>query len=335
MATSIKKTDNMPAIVKLFDDLQKFEGKAEGIGRDIVIDLFNNAVSHNLTLLAVGNASTINSEARKTWLETVLPDHAADVKMLADIKKPGKGASIEQNVAYEADRTAIVGRIERRRAMINRAVPAAFYLFCRNAEEVHFIGSKKNKIMFNFVGDAVDTVTTAPVLDKDGKAIAVKRMPFTHKIGDMVTNGEASIKQHQAKLLAANPSAVKVAATRKKPAVTQASADEKKPMLEVKSAIETEATLSRFFQDTTGDKLKEVAKEPATEVLLCNMVRARFGKFDPTGRTVKSIDIGEIFTWLKTQNFFTDVVWTGHATTAELVKKVVPASAKANKVSAK
>ena len=306
---NVSKTDNMPAIVKLFHDLVAAEKKMEGLGRDIVLDLFENAATVNLDKLAVGSKDQINTAARAEWLKSNLTEQADDIAAKEALKHPGKGASVEEAIQWRAENDEINRRMEARRSAFNRGVAAAYFMTAHNADNVRFTGSRKNKTMFVFEQDAVDTKVTAPVLDKDGKIVPVARVERTYTMGDLVMKGEACILAHQAHAeKKGEPVATpkpRAGGKRKQSAAGDTAADRAREVMPAKSIIETAQSMATSLVSLTSaaDRETVFGKSDAVDNMVATSIAERFGTRNASG-TVVELDVSKLLTWMVTQTMF-------------------------------
>ena len=308
---NVSKTDNVPEIVKLFHDLVAAEKKMEGIGRSIVLDLFENAATVNLDKLAIGSKDKVNTAVRADWLKDNLSEQADDIAAKEALKHPGKNASIEELVQWRAEFDEINRRMEARRSAFNRGVAAAYFMVAHNADNIRFTGSRKNKTMFVFERDAVDTKVTAPVLDKDGKIVPVARAEHSFTMGDLVARGERCIEEHIAH---AEKQGAPVATAKpraggkgkgKQAAAGDTAADKSRAPMPAKTIIDTAQSMATSLVSLTSaaDREAVFGKSDAVDNMVATSIAERFGTRNASGSVVE-LDVSKLLTWLVTQTMF-------------------------------
>jgi hypothetical protein len=310
MTTATKKTgSNVPSFIKLFDDLVKLDGKKEAIGRELIVDFFNNAASVDLEKLACGKGDTTSSVARNEWLTNNLaPMHGEDLALRDTLAKQmkAKDLSQEQYRSIKADHTEVHRRIEQRRSAMNRAVPAAFHLLARNAKKLDWSGSKKNKIMFTFEGDNVDKYIHGETIKEKDVMVPVGRSEQTFTSGDLADAGEATIA---AWLRKREASGVKTKVNAKKtPKKGQNKQSKDKITLDMGSLAEVKNTYDEIvtalnFKRPAEEQQKFVRNDQFDNMLVTSIARG-FGTYTGPQNVFKELDVTKFLNWLITRSYF-------------------------------
>lgn len=233
----------------------------------------------------------------KSFLET-LPAYTSAVKDAGSVKMDVMTAMDSEKVAlHAAKQETAKAFINKTRVAVTRAVTIAYFLDALEVREVSIDKSGKSLTYQHAVKKT----------DKDGKETTewkAEHITFTR----LLNMADAYIKANNVKPARVTPN-------------VQSADTGTTPKLEGDSAIlATASSLVQAIEDTTGEAKEKLATSEPTERLICTALAARFGKRSKMG-VLQTMDIGEVFTWLKTQTYFKEVQWTGHAATAEIIRK--------------
>jgi hypothetical protein len=247
------------------------------------------------------------------WLQTYVPAYH-DALRASEKKAEGKDYYSRQASQDKIDSEAAAA--ESIRVMFERVFMAAYWLEYIKAQNIGT--AKKGRTRGLTYEYPTEEKTTVDGVD----TIKTVFVPGIDSVTELTASGRAKVQAVKTAEGTAKGGA-KGKGSKKK------AADPTLKLETRKAVLDTASSVAQAFADTTGaDNIKTLAESPQTEVLLVNAIAIRFGKRNKLGK-LTSVDIGEVFTWLRTQTYFDGVVWTGHATTAELipaVKTPVPAA---------
>lgn len=279
------------AVDTLVADIRKSSvahaAKSDNQTLDWCLRMFEMREHVALPLLATGNASQSANDAQTTWLRSYVP--AYDAAETAGKRTWAPMPDFYKQRAAEETRDAEKAAAQSIRTMFNNVVLAAYYLEHVGATNVSTAKKGRTRAVtfhYTFEGKA-ETATNA--------------------VTTLASNARTQLNAQREKdgKKATPQSKKRKAGTTAQTGATGAAA----------APVATSETLAQSVANLSGKARDDFAASPSTDVLLCNVIAAKF-------EHKKSIDIGEVFKWLRTQTYFKDVTFTGHATTVEIVKPV-------------
>lgn len=294
-------------------DMVKASTAEQGAGFRFAVALFEyrTALAHSLSDMV--HNRTVYKRDKKTGktgtdLASVTSLHKSFLETLPAYNvavKEAEGVKLDVYTAMDSDKVAAVAAkkenaktfINKTRVAVTRAVSIAYFLDAIEAREVSVEKTGK-EMSYEF---------PSRVTDKDGKeTITWKRVHFTFT--RLLNLSEKYIADKKVKPARVTPS-------------VQSADTGTAPKLEGEKVIlDTAGSLVDALESATGENKQKLSTAEPTERLICAALAARFGKRSKMG-VLTSMDIGEVFNWLKTQSYFKEATWTGHASTAEIIRQ--------------